>query len=115
MEVKDVFLQFLLGYVSNRATVNQEAMNELFILTEDYINNLFSDYYFDEITLIDYLETLNDNLRSKNKGFFKLQYRRRDYIALLEQYIKKLIENPTFFKENHFINNDENEKNEEEN
>ena len=106
MSVREVFKQFLLGYVSNGCTVTRSAMKELNKLTDEFLNDLLPDYYFDELTVIDYLETVKEQMSDKNVGFFKLEYRKRNYIDHLERYIKKLIENPKYFNTKRFLDSD---------
>jgi len=50
---------------------------------------------------------MTEQLSDKNRHFFKLGFKRSYYITDLEQYIKRLIENPEYFNINRFINEDD--------
>jgi len=102
MTSKAIFKRFLIGYVSNRCTVSTSAIRELIRLTDEFLDDLMPDYYFDEYSVSDYVQTMKEQLSDENKHFFKLEHKRRDYIELLEQYIKTLIENPEKFKKTGF-------------
>ena len=91
MNIKSLFKQFLIGYVSNGATVDRPSMRELNRLTDEFLDDITADFYFNEITLIDYLETMTEKLSDENRHFFKLGYKRSYYIDELEGYIKHLI------------------------
>ena len=98
MAVKEVFKQFLIGYVSNGATVDRSSMKEINRLTDEFLDDIRPNYYFNELTLIDYLETMTEQLSDKNRHFFKLGFKRSYYINELEKYIKTLIEKPERFQ-----------------
>ena len=85
-----MFKQFLIGYVSNGCTTTRGAMKELNQLTDEFLDDIRPDYYFNEITLIDYVETMRDKLSSENEGFFRLRFKRSYYVTVLEKYIKSL-------------------------
>ena len=88
MKTKAIFKRFLIGYVSNGATVTNSALKEIDKLTDEFLDDIIADYYFNEITVIDYVESMRERLSDKNVGFFKLGYRKRYYIDALEKYIK---------------------------
>ena len=103
MKTKAIFKRFLIGYVSNGCTVDRPSMKELNKLTDEFLDDLIPDYYFDEYSVDDYIQTMKEQLSEENRHFFKLEHKRRDYIKQLEQYIKTLIEHPEKFKNTGFI------------
>ena len=52
MKTKGVSKQFLMGFVSNGATVTTSAMKELNKLTDECLDDIHSHYYFNELSIM---------------------------------------------------------------
>ena len=93
--MEETFRQFLVDYVSSKQTVNQEAMDDLNRITDEYINGGYStldrNKFFTKYELKFYLEVLDMNLQDDNKHFFWLSYDKQRYIECLIDMIKLLI------------------------
>ena len=83
----DRYYQFLINYVSSKQTVNQEAMDDLNRITDEYLDGVYStpdkNKFFTKQELNYYLEVLNMNLQDSNKHFFILGFDKQRYIDCL--------------------------------
>ena len=90
----DCYYQFLIDYVSSKQTVNQDAMDNLNKITNEYLNSVYStldhNKFFTKHELKWYLEVLDMNLQDENKHFFNLCYDKHWYNECLIDMIKRL-------------------------
>ena len=87
----NIFKNFLIGYVSAGHTVDDDVMEELNTLTNEFINNLYSCYFFTEQGTGAYIEFLDERLSEKNRHWFPLRFDKSRYVKHLEKWIKHLI------------------------
>ena len=79
--LKELFKQFLHGYISAEHTVNDESEKEVKCLTDEYFEGFnVEDLYFTSSILIDYLDYLKDNLNEEHKRLYDLNY--NEYLHL---------------------------------
>ena len=87
----DAFSDFLIGYVTAGHTVDDEVMKELNSLTNEFINNIYSDYFFTENATGAYIEFLDERLTDENRHWFPLRFDESRYVKHLEQWIRSLL------------------------
>ena len=91
-DMKERYADFLISYVSTGMTVNHEAMNDLYNITNEYLNDVYStldrDKFFTKNELKNYLEILQWNLQDWNIHYFCLRYDKQRYINCLIDTIK---------------------------
>ena len=91
-DMKERYADFLINYVSTGLTVNHEAMNDLYNITNEYLNDVYStldrDKFFTKNELKNYLEILQWNLQDWNIHYFCLRYDKQRYINCLIDMIK---------------------------
>ena len=87
MSVKEVFKQFLIGYVAAGHTATSEALEELDKLTKNFVNSIPEDYYFkcDYVKL--YCEHMLEVMSDENKGFFHFYLDKARYNRMLIDYL----------------------------
>ena len=92
--MEETLRQFLIDYVSSKQTVNQEAIDDLNRITDEYINGGYStldrNKFFTKYELKFYLEVLDMNLQDENKHFFCLCYDKQWYNECLIDMIRRL-------------------------
>ena len=87
--LKELFSQFLRGYISEGHTVTLESEKEVSRLTDEWFEGFdVEDFYFTSEQFIDYLDYLKENLSEENRGFYHLNYNERHFIDLLAKYLK---------------------------
>ena len=87
--LKELFEQFLRGYISESHTVSLESEKEVSRLTDEWFEGFdVEDFYFTSEQLIDYLDYLKENLSEENRGFYHLYYNERHFIDLLGKYLR---------------------------
>ena len=91
--MEETFKRFLIGYVSAGHTVDQDVIDELSNLTDEFINWLDPHYCFTENATSAYIEFLDENLSESNRHWFPLRFDKCRYVDMLEKWIKHLIEN----------------------
>ena len=84
----DAFEDFLIGYVVAGHTVDDNVMEELNKLTDEFIKHLYSDYLFTEIGISAYIEFLDERLTDDNRHWFPLRFDKDRYIDHLEKWIR---------------------------
>ena len=84
----DAFNDFLIGYVTAGHTVDDDVMEELNKLTDEFINAIYSDYLFTENATGAYIEFLDQRLTDKNRHWFPLRFDMDRYVNHLEKWIR---------------------------
>ena len=82
------FIDFLITYVVSGHTVDEDVMEELNKLTDEFVNNIYSCYFFTENAVGAYIEYLNERLTDENRHWFPLRFNKDRYAEHLEKYIR---------------------------
>ena len=90
--MEEAFKDFLIGYVVAGHTVDDNVMNEMNELTNQFVDSLYAEYYFTSDATELFIDFLEENLSEENKHWFPLRYDKYRYIRTLEGWIKHLIE-----------------------
>ena len=91
LEIKKQFGKFLKGYVLKNHTVDLPTMDEVDKLTDDFLNSIDTNFYFDELGVRDYVEYLKIYMNDENKHFLNLVFNKSHYVHQLEDYVKYYI------------------------
>ena len=87
----DAFGDFLIGYVIAGHTVDDDVMEELNILTNEFISSIDSYYLFTENATGAYIEFLDERLSNENRHWFPLRFDKSRYVNHLEKWIRRLL------------------------
>ena len=87
------FKDFLISYVVSGHTVDDDVMNELNRLTDEFIDIIDPYYFFTKNATGAYIDYLDDRLSDENRHWFPLRFDKSRYHGLLEKWIKWLLKN----------------------
>ena len=91
MRIKDTFMNFLKCYISAGHTFDDDSLEELSKLTNEFIEKLHPDFYFTTFGICSYIAYLDDNMSETNRHFFKLWFNENRYVDFLGKWIKKIL------------------------
>ena len=90
MDTKELFIDFLINYVSVGHTTTDEAMDELRAATQSYVNSLLPYCYFNWDYVELYCESAPTLMSESNRGFFHFYFNKNRYIDFLQNEIIRL-------------------------
>ena len=92
-DIKELFKQFVFGYIASGHTQTEESEQELKRLIAEYVEDM-SDYYcFSKNTLLDILDYVEHNISDDNKDFYNYYLTDNRYTNQLEIFLKYIITN----------------------
>lgn len=90
---EEVFINFLIGYVSNGHTVSLDALELINKLTSDFVKDVHENNYYNEFILYDYFDYLKEHMPDEFIGFFHLCFNQSRYEKLLIDFLKHYLSN----------------------
>ena len=92
-DIKELFKQFVFGYIASGHTQTDSSEQELKRLIAEYVDDM-SDYYcFSKNTLLDILDYVEHNISDDNKDFYNYYLTDNRYTNQLEIFLKYIITN----------------------
>ena len=89
--IKDLFKQFVLGYIAAGHTQTDESESELKRLIAEWCDGLHDENCFDRCSMYDILDYVEHNISDDNKFLYSYNFHEYKYTSLLEKYIKYAI------------------------
>ena len=89
----NAFNDFLFGYIVAGHTIDDSVSEELNNLTNEFVNNIYSEYIFTEQGTSAYIEFVKGRLSDENKHWFPLRFNEQRYLIHLEKWIMYIINN----------------------
>ena len=90
-DIKELFKQFVFGYIAAGHTQTDESEAELKKWIATFIDTLDDNDCFDRCTMLDILDYVEDHMSDDNKQFYRYYLQDFTYNTQLENYIKYIV------------------------
>ena len=91
MSIKEVFKRFVHGYISSGHTVWDESEEEVKRLIDEWVESYFDEDCFTFYSIRGTIDYVENNICDEYKGLYHYDYNQKQYIDLLQKYLKHYI------------------------